>query len=105
MEQAPHGYQGDRTKVYETTVDQALRWLVPDAHGRKLVALFDGRVTRATIANWRAGRRSIPQWAIDRIDQLTRERSRAVTAIKPGPGKSAIGFARWRARRERSDSR
>ena len=70
---------------------------------RDLVQLFDGRAARTTISNWKAGRRSMPRWAIERlrqhwqsIDNATRE---DLARIEPGLGKraGAINLARYRA--------
>jgi hypothetical protein len=99
MKQAQQYYQDNGSKVYDTPIDQALRWLVPNADGKQLVALFDGRASRPVIANWRAGKRSAPQWAIDRINQRLKERQEKAAKIQPGPGRSTIGFRRWRANR------
>lgn len=88
----------------EKPFEMALHELWPDATGQDLVALFDGRVAVTTIANWRAGRRGIPPWAIDRLHQRIDERSaqakRYLQHVVPGPGlkAGAINLARYRAR-------
>ena len=99
VEQAPLGYQRGFPRVFATPAEQAIRWIAPNATGRELVTLFQNKVTRTTVIDWRSGRRPMPQWAIDRIKQLLDEQQRAIPKLKAGPGKSTIGFARWRARR------
>jgi len=99
MEQAPCGYRPGHPRIFVTPAEQAIRWIAPNATGRELVTLFGRKVTRTAIINWRSGRRPMPQWAIDRIKQLLDEQQRAIPKLKAGPGRSTIGFARWRARR------
>ena len=88
----------------EKPFELAIRALWPNATGQELVALFDGRAAVTTIANWRAGRRGIPAWAIDRLHQRIDERSaqakRHLQHVAPGPGlkAGAINLARYRAR-------
>lgn len=48
--------------------DAALRRIIPigrygGLHWPALLALFDNRVTRQAIQNWRVGRRAVPVWA------------------------------------------
>lgn len=91
----------------ETPFAAALRMLGE----RDLVQLFDGRVNRTTIANWKAGRRGPPQWAIDRIlarweerDQTTRA---TIAKIEKGPGLSVgarnLAIYREKISRERDE--
>lgn len=88
----------------ENHFELAIRALWPNASGQDLVALFDGRVAVTTIANWRAGRRGIPSWAIDRLHQRIDEHSaqakQYLQRVQPGPGlkAGAINLARYRAR-------
>lgn len=68
----------------------ALDLLWPGATGAELVSLFDERATVATIANWRAGRRNVPLWARDRLQQRIREKTAEAESYLPsipvGPG-------------------
>ena len=60
---------------------------------RDLKALFANRVASTTIINWRAGRRAMPAWAIDRIrqrwHQLESEARADLASMKPGTGRKA----------------
>jgi len=60
---------------------------------RDLKALFANRVASTTIINWRAGRRSMPQWAIDRLHdrwrQLESEARADLAQMKAGSGRKA----------------
>ena len=72
---------------------------------RDLKALFANRVASTTISNWRAGRRAMPAWAIDRIrqrwHQLESEARADLAQMKTGPGKKAgtRNIMAWNARR------
>lgn len=56
-------------------------------------AFFAGRVHRTTIANWKAGRHPVPQWAIDALRQRWQELDtiahQKIARIKAGPGRKA----------------
>jgi len=70
-----------------------------------LVALFGHRVARTTIANWRAGRRNVPPWAIDLLRNKIRAAHESELAdlsqVKAGPGlrAGAKNLAAYLARR------
>lgn len=82
-----------------------LETLAPNARGRALADIFDGRASPERIMNWKAGRRGIPQWAADLLrDKLAQKHARELTIaaqIKTGPGKraGAINLAEYLARR------
>lgn len=65
----------------------------PGATGRDIVELLDGKVQRTVALNWRSGRRTPPQWAIDRLRQRWHAIALAADAdlaqMKTGPGKKA----------------
>jgi hypothetical protein len=72
-----------------------------------LAALFADRADRTTILNWRAGRRNMPAWAIDRVRQrwlsIKQEGDADLGAMVPGPGlkAGARNLAIWRASQNR----
>lgn len=99
MEHAPQEYQAGHPKTFATLAEQAIRRVAPNATGKELVALFGGKVGRTAIVDWRSGRRPMPQWAIDRLQQETKEIARVVAKLSPGPGRSDLPFRRWRAQR------
>ncbi len=63
------------------------------AHIADPVAFFSGRADRTTIANWKAGRRSIPLWVKDalrrRWRELENDSAADIDQMKTGPGKKA----------------
>lgn len=82
----------------------AIEALQPGAGGRAIAKLLDGRATRHAALNWKAGRRSTPQWAIDCLRQKLHDKhaseSAAIERLTAGPGKraGAANLAAYRAR-------
>lgn len=82
----------------------ALKRLVPSGRRADLIALFDGRAPWLTIRDWRRGRRSIPQWARDLLQEKAQQLHRdvdAILAVAPrGPGCRAglKNLMAWHAR-------
>lgn len=74
-----------------TRLKQAFQTLIPSGRHTDYVAFFNDRVPYGTIAHWRAGRRPMPQWAVD----IFRSRWHAYCAaiadtveqLKPAPGR------------------
>ncbi len=104
MKKAPHNYRGRPRKAPQTNLDQ---WLITLKISDP-VALFEGKASRSTIANWRAGRHLMPPWAVEIIAQKMQAYldriERLVTELKnmperPGRKAGAINLARWKAHR------
>lgn len=89
-------------KAFSAAIDQ----LYPHASGRQLISLFEGKVAHSTIVNWRAGRRGIPRWAIDRVRVELRQRfeplDHALEHAKERLGlkAGALNLAKWKARKQ-----
>ena len=79
--------------------------LAPGARGSRLVPLFDGKASQWRIANWRAGRRGYPRWAIEILRTKLQRRHalelEAISKMKEGPGlkAGARNLAEYLARR------
>ncbi len=89
----------------ETPLEQVIQHYWPGVIGQQLVDLFDKRIDRTTIANWRSGHRRMPQWAILHLEQQIREFERygheLISKLAPGPTRrvNAMHLKRWHARR------
>jgi hypothetical protein len=95
-----------------TTFKAGVDLLHPNATGRDLVTLLDGKAKRTAALNWYAGTRQPPQWAChllaSKINAHYRPLQAKLDAIatqleqapeRPGLKAGAINLARWRARR------
>ena len=100
---APLDLTRDFDSRMETPLERVLQHYWPSVVGQQLVDLFDGRIDRTTVANWRAGRRRMPQWAILHLEQQIREFERygheLISKLTPGPTRraNAIHLKRWHA--------
>lgn len=66
--------------VGNAPVKQALRQLGALGSMPAQLAVFDGRATRYQLIHWRVGRRRVPAWAIDLLEQKINARSAALKA-------------------------
>jgi hypothetical protein len=102
---APSGHTRDFDLRSETDLERLLQHYWPGIIGQQLVELFDNRIDRTTVANWRAGRRRMPQWAIVRLEQQIRDFERygheLISKLAPGPTRraNAVYLKRWQATR------
>jgi hypothetical protein len=94
----------------ETAFDAALKWLFPDVSNKDIATRLQLRANRTTLANWRAGRRGIPRYALDRvrIELLQRftplNHALANAKERPGLKAGAKNLAKWRASRNRDNT-
>jgi hypothetical protein len=93
----------------ETLFSDAVEALQPGASGSAIAALLNNKVDRTTVANWRAGRRSAPQWALRVLADHHRSLASKHAALadqlyaqkeRPGLKAGALNLARWRARKQ-----
>lgn len=105
-EHAPFGLMADFRDHIETPFAKALK--LAGAPAPSLLPAWFGRpIDRTTIANWKAGRRLPPLWAVARIERAIRERdeeARATLArIKTSSGLEARArnLAKWKAENPR----
>lgn len=88
---------------------KGLRHLFPVVDRAKIRALFDNQVTWQAIADWRAGKREPPQWAVERLERMLRlhaapvlETADELASVPPRLGtawnKHALTLIGWRAR-------
>lgn len=68
---AQQDYQSRRPSypVQGQKINKLIRELAPTGKPQEVLALFDYRVTEGAVRHWRAGRRGIPQWALDCLAQ------------------------------------
>ena len=89
----------------ETPLERLLQHYWPGVTTRQLVAVFDNRIDRTSIANWRSGHRRMPTWAIDRLQREIREFEQygheLASKLSPGPTRrvNAVHLKRWQAQR------
>jgi hypothetical protein len=90
----------------KTAFARALEVIAPGASGSELVPLFNAKVDRTTILNWRAGRAAVPLWAIEQVRQIHARKAETInnalaeaTQKETGPGKRAgrINIMKWNA--------
>lgn len=91
-----------------TPFARAVETLQPEAGGRAIVKLLDGKATRHAALNWKAGRCNAPRWALDLLAAKIRARSAAHNEIarqiesvpdRPGLQAGAQNLAKYLARR------
>jgi hypothetical protein len=63
-----------------------------------MVALFEGRTTIGTIDQWRYGRRSPPQWAVDILRRRAAEIAKRAEQVKATNGTRGHALKAWHAR-------
>lgn len=101
------GYTLEQRILQGERFDKLLRNILPGVGGNKLLAFFQGRLTRQKICDYRKGRRWPPKWTIDllraEIDRQQEEFKHLVAQIPVAKGRasSAINLARWKANRYR----
>jgi hypothetical protein len=88
-----------------TAIKDTLEELAPGASAAQLVPLFDGKAGRTQIANWRAGIRTMPAWAVELLRAKIRtdneRRTQRAAQIKEGSDRhvGARNLAEYLARR------
>jgi len=102
-EQTPRDHRG-RFKPSVTPrngIDSAISLLARDNRPETLVSLFDGRASYHTIRDWRRGKNSAPQWAIDLLHAKISAPLARLAQQKAGPGRGAgyRNLGSWRAAR------
>jgi hypothetical protein len=86
-------------------LNDTIQALAPGARGAALVPLFDGKASRRQIANWRAGIRGVPLWAVEllrtKIRTESQHRIQRASQMKEGPGLKAgtNNIKQWHARK------
>jgi hypothetical protein len=89
----------------ETPLERLLQHYWPGVSNRQLVDVFDKRIDRTSVANWRSGHRRMPHWAIARLEQEIKAFEAfghdLVGKLAAGPTRraNAIYLKRWHATR------
>jgi len=91
-----------------TAFRRAVTTLNPNATGRDMVRMLDGKAKRTTALDWYAGRHHAPRWALERLAHEIQARANELAAIaaevrqtkeRPGLKAGALNLAKWRARK------
>ena len=82
-----------------TDFEHGLIAAVPSMQRDKILALFGHRASWSSIWDWRNGRRGVPQWALDRLQEGIGVTAAKVASIPPSKGCATNGMAlqQWRA--------
>lgn len=91
---------------HATTVvlERAISLLASSGSYAEIVALFEARVPYTCIKEWRRGRVSVPQWALDLIaDRMAPYAEIGEQARSVAPKRHAPNILAWNARRNKKE--